>query len=139
MALITLIECTSRALVVAASRLRCESSRFVMVPASLVPTLSVVLLFYPGFSGIALVFLGSWLLRVPPPYCVLLYFTAPASLAQSFAYLVYPVPFTSFLKTNRLNDFDAQLDSLELISLIECISRAPSAAASRLFWEFPLC
>ena len=129
----------------------------------------VLLLLCPGFSGTAFVLLGSRLLWVPPHYCVFLCFTVPASLGQllvllgslllwvppqplcasdflsrllwdSFArVLAYLGPFPSFFEMHGLGDFDAPLDSVALISLFECISRALAAAASRLLWELLFC
>ena len=99
----------------------------------------VILLSCPGFSGIALVFLGSRLLWVPPPYCVLLYLTVPVSLGQSLWILTYLDPFPSFLEMHGLGDFVASLESVAFRSLVECITRALAFAASRLFWELLFC
>ena len=116
---------------------------FVRVPASLGPTNPCVLLvFCPGFSGIAFVLLGSLILWFPPPYCVFcvfLCFTVPASLGQSSLILTYLDPFPSFFEMHGLVDFDAPLDSGAFISLVECITRALAFAASRLLWELLFC
>ena len=62
-----------------------DSFCFLRVPASLDPShLLCGLLFCPGFPGTAFVLLGSWLLWVHPPYCLLLGFSVPATRGQSF-------------------------------------------------------
>ena len=66
---------------------------------------------------------------------MLLCFADLASLGPSFAGLSFPGSFPSFLEMLGLGDFDAPLDSVTLISLIECISRALTVAASRLLWD----
>ena len=105
------------------------------VPASLGPlNLLCALLFCAGFSGIAFVLLGSRLLWVPPPYIGLLCFAILASPGRSFAGLSFRGSFPSFLEMNGMGDFDALLDSVKLISLVECISSALTVVASRLFW-----
>ena len=61
----------------------------------------------------------------PSPFFVFLGFTLPASQGQPFAR-----PFLSFLEMNCYVDFNAPLDSVALISVIECITKALAVAAS---------
>ena len=93
----------------------------------------------PASLGQLLVLLGSRLLWVPPqPLCASAFLSR--LLWDSFSrVLAYLGPFPSFLEMHGLGDFDAPLDSVALISLIECISRALAAAASRLLWELLFC
>ena len=114
-----------------------DSFCFYRVPASLGPSPLLCFLCFtvPASLGQLLVLLGSRLLWVPPqPLCASAFLSR--LLWDSFSrVLAYLGPFPSFLEMHGLGDFDAQLDSVALISLIECISRALAAAASRLLWE----
>ena len=118
-----------------------DSFCFVRVPASLgtSPLLCFFVLYCPGFSGTAFGCLVSLLLWVPPqPLCASAFLSR--LLWDSFSrVLAYLGPFPFFLEMHGLGDFDAPLDSVALISLFECISRALAAAASRLLWELLFC
>ena len=103
------------------------------------PIIVFLCLTVPASLGQLLVLLGSRLLWVPPqPLCASAFLSRLLwdSFLRALAYLG---PFPSFLEMHGLGDFDAPLDSVALISLIECISRALAAAASRLLWELLFC
>ena len=70
---------------------------------------------------------------------MLLCFTTLASLGSLLRILTYLDPFPFFLEMHGLGDFHAPLDSVEVISLVESISRALSYAASRLLLEVLFC
>ena len=155
-ALLSVIECIARALAVDASGSFGRASFFLgSLPLWVPPQpLCLLLFFCPDFSGTALVLLRSRLLGIhphplcafaflswllldsfcvlripasqgPSPFIVFLGFTLPASQGQPFAR-----PCLSFLEMNCYVDFNAPLDSVALVSVIECIRKALAVAAS---------